>query len=150
MSCHALSSQRNRGTLPGRARWRMAPWEALSINSPRKMPGQGNSSYRLHRSTQTFHKTSQRTSREVRFSIPLLHQAQCQCAAECVICRRSAGDAVRLSKHTTKHTTKLFREKVFFWVRVRGFVMSVIGDKRTRVPSIKPVQPTVSTNGSSV
>lgn len=62
----------------------------------------------------------------------------------------AAGDAVRLSKNTTKHTTKLFSEKGFFWVRVRGFVMSVIGDKRTRVPSIKPVQPTVSTNSSSV
>lgn len=52
---------------------------------------------------------------------------------------------------TQPNTQQSFLEKKgFFWVRVRGFVMSVIGDKRTRVPSIKPVQPTVSTNGSSV
>lgn len=45
MSCHAwLASppQRNRGTLPGRARWRTALWGVPSISSPRKMPEQGN------------------------------------------------------------------------------------------------------------
>lgn len=59
----------------------------------------------------------------------------------------AAGDAVRLSKNTQQ---SFLEKRVFFGVRVRGFVMSVIVDKRTRVPSIKPVQPTVSTNSSSV
>lgn len=42
MTSHPVVAQRNRGTLPGRDRWRMAPWEVLSINNPRRMPGQGS------------------------------------------------------------------------------------------------------------
>lgn len=42
MTSHPVVSQRNRGTSPGRGRWRMALWEVLSISNPRRMPGQGN------------------------------------------------------------------------------------------------------------
>lgn len=47
MTSHPVVAQRNRGTMPGRDQWRMAPWEVLSINNPRRMLGQGNRSHCL-------------------------------------------------------------------------------------------------------